>query len=424
MFKRFNTNEVIKKKRKSKRKTFKRQSPKRKHIHPIDFRIVIIVTLLLTAGVLMIFSASAPTVANKIEYNSDAFFFVKRQLAWIFVGSILGSIMVIMPINFFRNNAITFILIGLFFLFLIATEAVFKINLPFVIERNGATRWIDIGVTEIQVVEFIKLAYIIYASAWLAAIEKKLKKNLNTQDHINIILKFLIPLGLTSLLVLAQRDLDTTAILVLTIFSIFFVAFNQRIYTLAIISLLILSFSVGILAIKLEDYRAQRFEGYLEILLNGEPSSESARNQNFQTWSGIIAIGSGGLLGKGYTESRSKHGFLQEAAYTDSIFAVTAEEFGFIGSFLIIIAFLYLTRIGIDIASKIDDKFASFVAVGITSWISIQAYLNIAANLSVIPFGGIPLPFLSYGGSSTIALLMAIGLLLNISRFTDKNRSS
>ncbi|BCX14019.1 MAG: cell division protein FtsW [Candidatus Dojkabacteria bacterium] len=374
---------------------------------------------MLTIGLLMIFSASAPTVANKVEYNSDAFFFVKRQLAWIFVGGILSIFMFIFPLNFFKKNSFLFLSIGLFFLLIIAIEAVFKINLPFVIERNGAVRWIDVGVTEIQIVEFIKLAYIIYASAWLTSIEKEIKKSSSTEDHVKIILKFLIPLGIVSLLVLAQRDLDTTAILVLTIFSIFFVAFNEKIYTLAIVSLLILSFSVGLLAIQLEDYRAQRFQGYLEIILNGEPSDESARDQNFQTWSGIIAIGSGGIFGKGYTESRTKHGFLQEAAYTDSIFAVIGEEFGIFGSLIVIGCFLYLSKVGVDIAKNCSDKFGSLVAVGITSWISIQAYLNIAANLSVIPFGGIPLPFLSYGGSSVIALLMATGLLLNISRIRN-----
>ena len=121
----------------------------------------------------------------------------------------------------------------------------------------------------------------------------------------------------------------------------------------------------------------------------------------------------------GYGESRQKLFFLQEAAYTDSIFSVFAEEFGLLGSLILVFGYFYFMALGLQIARNANNKFLALIAIGVTAWICIQAFLNIAANLALIPFGGMPLPFFTYGGSNTITTLMAIGILLNVSKTSN-----
>jgi cell division protein FtsW len=181
-------------------------------------------------------------------------------------------------------------------------------------------------------------------------------------------------------------------------------------------SLLIVSAIMGLAATLLASYRMSRFQSFLQILINGEPSNTFKRGESFQVWNGLVALGLGGLLGVGYGQSKQKLFFLQEAAYTDSIFSIVGEEFGLLGTLAVILGFLVILSIGLKIAKEAPNKYLFLFASGITAWIIIQAFLNIAANLALIPFGGIPLPFLTYGGSNTIMILIGVGLLLNISK--------
>jgi cell division protein FtsW len=173
---------------------------------------------------------------------------------------------------------------------------------------------------------------------------------------------------------------------------------------------------MGLAATLLASYRMSRFQSFLQILINGEPSNTFKRGESFQVWNGLVALGLGGLLGVGYGQSKQKLFFLQEAAYTDSIFSIVGEEFGLLGTLAVILGFLVILSIGLKIAKEAPNKYLFLFASGITAWIIIQAFLNIAANLALIPFGGIPLPFLTYGGSNTIMILIGVGLLLNISK--------
>jgi cell division protein FtsW len=162
--------------------------------------------------------------------------------------------------------------------------------------------------------------------------------------------------------------------------------------------------------IKFEPYRMARFT----IFLN--PSADQS-GAGYQINQALLAIGTGGLAGLGFGQSRQKFNYLPEAA-TDSIFAVTAEELGFFRSGLLVVAFLIIAYNGYKVAEKAPDRFSRLLAVGITTWICFQALLNIAAMLSLVPLTGVPLPFISMGLSSTIMLLLASGILINISRFT------
>jgi len=303
--------------------------------------------------------------------------------------------------------------------------------MPGVVTLNGATRWIRIpGVFDIQPAELAKLAIILFTSFWLTIsdnaknkIEKWIKGYKNN-EYLHPILKFcykflpLIVVVVTSLLILLERDLDTIVVIVLTFFAISFAASTTKKESRFVLLMLILALIVGVGASIIEPYRRERVQSFVEILVNGEP--ENKQGSSFQIWNGLIAIGSGGLFGVGYGESRQKLFFLQEAAYTDSIFAVFGEEFGLLGSLILIFGYFYFMSLGLQIARNAKNKYLALIALGITGWISIQAFLNIAANLAIIPFGGMPLPFFTYGGSNTLVTLMGVGLLLNISKSSNQ----
>src|SRR5690606_6937481 len=196
--------------------------------------------------------------------------------------------------------------------------------------------------------------------------------------------------------------------------SVFYVSRKEKSEIYKVIGIAAVALIAGFIAISTVSYRNSRLQCYEEILIYGEPIGDSKIGDCFQVWNGLIGVGSGGLFGVGYGQSRQKLFFLQEAAYTDSIFTVVAEEFGLVGSVAVILGFVVFLSQGLRIAKNAPSRYTTFVTVGITSWITIQALLNIAANLALIPFGGMPLPFLTYGGSNTIMILAGVGILLNI----------
>lgn len=387
-----------------------------------DPRLVSLVAIFTIAGVIMIFSASAAQTGNNPDFGFDSFYFVKRQILWIFIGVLAATFLYFIPIEAYRALSAPMLAVGIVLLMIIIPEALFGVDIPFVLTKNGATRWLGFGSFDVQPAEFIKFAFVVYLSAWLTRSINKgsKKKEISSDEVVTVVLPFIFLIGLIGSLVLAQKDLDTTVIIVLTILTVYYIAGTNAIHTATVVSILIFSVFFGAFAISQEDYRRSRVTSWWEITLNGEPSAEGQLDESFQNWNGIIAIASGGIFGRGFNESRYKLGFLQEAAYTDSIFAVIGEEFGLVGAILIILGFLYFASIGFDIAQKAPNKFAALMATGMTSWIIIQAFLNIAANLGVIPFGGMPLPFFSYGGSGTVTIFMAIGVILNVSKYSTQ----
>lgn len=405
------------KKKPSKQKVHREITNRKKEKRFVDSRLVALVVIFSISGILMIFSASAAQAGDNPDFGYDSFFLVKRQIIWVLLGSFLAIFLYYIPLPSFRNLSAPMLAVGIILLIVLVPEAVFKIDMPLVKTLNGATRWIDLGAFDLQPAEFIKFAFVVYLSAWLTRKNDGSKSKISSDQIMNVVLPFIILLGSISLLVLAQKDLDTTAIIVLTVLTVYYIAGTDRVHTYTVFGILLFSLIFGSFAITQEDYRRGRVTSFWEILINGEPSTSSKLDESFQNWNGIVAIANGGLFGRGFTESRYKLGFLQEAAYTDSIFAVIGEEFGFVGAMLIILGFLFFASVGYEIAQKAPNKFASLLATGMTSWIIIQAFLNIAANLAVIPFGGMPLPFFSYGGSSTIAIFMAVGVIANVSKY-------
>lgn len=421
----------------------KRDSKITKHKKPStkgkpDIQILIVSTFLTLFGVIMVFSASAFLSLQNESFNNDPFYIFNRHLIWIFASVIFAYIFYKLPINSLTKLSLVWIIIMIVIMIYMLPEALSSIadpqtcrkaiEMPLVNTKNCGTRWIDLGFFDMQPSEFIKIPLIIFTAYWISLGDKSKKK---VDEYIksfknNEVLHFLlyvslvflpfILLAIVVLLVLAQRDLDSAIVIAVPIIAIYFAATTKRSQIYSLIGVLVIGVFAGLLLVTQQDYRRGRSDSYVEILLEGEPSVQSQSSTGFQVWHGLIAIGSGGVFGKGYNESREKFYYLQEAAYTDSIFAVTAEEFGLIGSVTILLSFLFLGSRGFRNASENPSKFESYVIIGITTWILIQAFLNIAANLSIIPFAGMPLPFFSYGGSNTLMILIAIGVLLNLSR--------
>lgn len=391
-----------------------------------NYSLIIVVILMLLFGLLMIFSASA--VIAYIYEGGDTFFFFKKQILWIAIGTFLAFLAYRMELSSLRKHSILIMGVTILLMLYLVPEALFDIQMPFVDTINGATRWINIGITTIQPSEIAKLSVIIFSASWFTMSDKKkssIEAYIRKQKDYPIFQSILtlcyktfpfIVMGIVIALVLIQKDLDTVVIIALIFISIFYLSGQGRRHMLVTASLLVVSGIMGMAATLMARYRMSRFQSFLQILINGEPSNTFKRGESFQVWNGLVALGLGGLFGVGYGQSKQKLFFLQEAAYTDSIFTIVGEEFGLLGTLAVILGFLVILSIGLKIAKEAPNKYLFLFASGITAWIIIQAFLNIAANLALIPFGGMPLPFLTYGGSNTIMILIGVGLLLNISK--------
>lgn len=393
----------------------------------IDRRLIGLTLILLAGGLLMIFSASA---LLSYDRYGDTFHFLKLQLMWIAVGSISMTFFIVVPLSVLKHLSTLMLAGSIVLLLYILPEALFGnsvenidgsitnsgLQMPFVVARNGATRWIEFGSFSFQPSELVKFSFVLYLAAWLSKDFKLDQKKLSADHAKKVLIPFAGLVGTVSLLILAQRDFDTAVIMFLTLMAIYYVAGNSRIHTQGAVLLLTCAIIVGSIALVVEPYRFSRIQVFADLFINGEPTTVDSRDEAAQQWSAILGCGSGGLFGKGYNEADIKNGFLQDAAFTDSIFIVICEEFGFVGSATVTLGFLYFAIIGYGISIRAPDKFSVLAGIGATSLIAIQGLLNIAANLSLIPFGGMPLPFFTYGGTATITAMMAVGLLLNISR--------
>lgn len=355
-----------------------------------DFLLVVITLLLLTIGLIMVYSASAVWASYKFD---DSFYFAKRQLLFAGIGVI--AMFFIMRVDYWTWRIWSKILIAVCFLLLLL------VLIPGIgMERNGSRSWIGVGAFSIQPSEFMKLAMIAFLAKFLS--EK--------QKNITSFRKGFAPaLGIVFsafAIIMLQPDLGTGTVMVGTCIIMIFVS-GARIAHFIFLGLLGLS---GFAALVLSaPYRIKRITSYLNPW-------EDPLGSGFQIIQSLYAVGPGGLFGMGLGQSRQKFFYLPEPQ-TDFIFAILSEELGFIGGSLILLLFSVLLWRGIRIALGAPDLYGSFLAVGIISMVAIQVMINIAVVTGLIPVTGITLPFLSYGGSSLTLMLMAIGVLLNVSRY-------
>lgn len=347
----------------------------------LDNKLLVLSLILAVVGLVAIADASAPLAEREF---SDRFFFVKQQASWALIGVFFLFLFMKVKYTFWEKVAKL-----LFALNLVLLLAVF---IPGVgTELLGAKRWIFIGPISIQPSEFLKLTM----AAYLAKVASKDGKTA----------AYLVPIIIASILIMLQPDLGTTIVLVGMGFTQLFVS---GVGLLTIFLSGIFGSLAVIFAIITSPYRKERLLTFLEATRDPLGSSYHIRQI-------LLALGSGGLFGVGLGQSRQKYLFLPETA-TDSIFAVIAEEVGFVGTSILIAAFAYLVIRGVKIAKKAPDKFSQIMAVGVITWIGGQALLNIGSMVALVPLTGIPLPFISYGGSSLVATLAGIGVLLNISK--------
>lgn len=377
--------------------------------HKPDSIILIFAIMMAIFGAIMIFDASV-FQANTVFH--DQFYFLKSQLVWLVVG-IIPAVLV----YFWDYRKI----LKLAFPALIITVVLLILVLVLGEALNGSKRWFAIGaLPKIQPAEFAKITLIMYLSSWLAKRDYKYKdfKSALREGFIKNLLGFLAILGIVAVLILLEPDLGTTMILCITCFLMFLMAGEDKTHTLASVSVLLLLVPVAALAAILEPYRLQRVMTFMSLLFTGKVADP--QGSGYQMQQILIGIGSGGLFGTGFGQSRQRFGYLVEnTAFTDSIFAVILEELGFLGGTIIIIAWLIFLWRGLKIAMGAPDKEGKLLAAGITIWLVLQTLLNIAANVGFIPLTGMPIPFLSYGGSSTIVSLIGIGILLNISKYSN-----
>jgi len=337
--------------------------------------------------------ASASPVIGEARFG-EIYFFLKNQLLGVGVGVIAFLAGWRIKYTFWKKMAPLILVASLL---LMALVFIPKIGL----ELKGAARWIELGPITIQPSEIMKLAFVMYMAAWLASKQKEVK------TFSTGFLPFLIMLSVVSLFFILQPDIGTLGVLVITATLLFFAGGGK----LAQIGILCLIGIIGLgIIVATQPYRLDRISVFLK-------PSEDIQGIGYQLNQSLIAIGSGGLWGKGFGMSQQKFYYLPEPT-GDSIFAVFGEEFGFMGNIVLIMLFLLFSWRGIRIANHIPDSFGSYLAVGITLLIVIQAFINMAAISGLVPLTGLPLSFISYGSSALVINLAAVGMLMNISKYT------
>lgn len=361
-----------------------------KNIQRSDHLLSLTVFALIAFGLIMIYSVSKYLSLQLTDGASDKYF-VLDQLKALGLGIVAWLVFQNIDYRLWRKYSGWMLIISLALLLMV-----------FLFGHSGSTgaqRWINIFGFRFQPAEIVKLTFLIYLSGWFS-------KKIEHKEEINkSFWFFIIIVALISFFLLEQKDLGTLSVILGIAAGIYFAA-GASISYLGLAGLL--GAGLFYLAVRKESYRMERILAFLNPNSGTLSTSYHVRNA-------LIAIGSGGLFGLGFGQSRQKYLYLPEA-HTDSIFAIIAEELGFIGAGLVVAAFIFLAIRGFRIAQESADVFGRLLAVGIVVWIIFQAFVNIAAMLSLIPLTGIPLPFISYGGSNLVVSLAAVGILLNISK--------
>lgn len=363
----------------------------------IDRTLLIIVVLLVVGGFFVFSSASLGLLAREgARFSSVAF---SQIIFGIIGGGIALSVTSRIHYRIWRKYA--------FYIFLFAIFLTLLVFVPGLgLSHGGAQRWIIFGSFSFQPAELLKIAFIIYLATWLSGMQKQIG------TFTKGTLPFVGILGIVGVILLLQPDTDTFIILAAASGAMFITAGGKwrdmlGVFIAGVLILILLAFS--------RPYIMDRLTTFLD------PSADP-QGKSYQIQQSLIAIGSGGLSGRGFGQSIQKFEYLPEPI-GDSIFAVFAEEFGFIGSIILVALFTFFAFRGYKIATETPDLFSMLLVVGIITLITIQAFLNIAAMLSIAPLSGLPLPFISHGGTALFSTLAAVGIVLNISKYKRRRKS-
>ncbi|MDM8528443.1 putative lipid II flippase FtsW [Anaerolineales bacterium HSG24] len=356
--------------------------------HNMDYFVLITVAALLFFGLMMIYSATF--ALGYQQYNQPTYYF-SRQLLWVGIGLLAMVIFANVEYHTWRRFSI---------LIMAGTMSLMLLVLIVGGEYFGAQRWLFRG--SIQPSELSKLAIIIYLADWLAVKGDKIR-----QVSYGV-LPFGILLSLIAGLIVLQQDLSTAILVSVTALVMFFVAGGDLWQIIAGLSAGTMVFAMLIVS---SSYRLARITAFLDPI-NSDPLGDG-----YQIRQILIALGSGGVTGLGLGASRQKFGYIP-ASHTDGIFAILGEELGLLGCLVVIGLFVFLAYRGFQIALAAPDTFGSILAVGITFSLVFQAIVNVGVITALLPFTGIPLPFISFGGSSLVVSMASVGLLLAVSRRT------
>lgn len=372
------------------KRKYKIKMPK-KETKQVDKTILSIILSLSVFGLIMISSASV--LYSKTRFDDPNYFLTHQFFYGFLPGILVLYIFSKIDYHWWKKISVPFFFITIVALILVFIPGVGK-------NIYGASRWINLGPISFQPSEMAKISIILYLAAWLASRGKD-----RIRDVYEGMIPFLGILAIMGFLIIKQPDTGTLGVIVLISMSMFFVsgANLSHIWGIFLAGLVALA---GLIAVA--PYRLNR----MLVFLNPEHDPQGV---GYQISQALLAVGSGGFLGVGLGHSRQKFNYLPEPV-GDSIFAIVSEELGMIGASIVVILFLAFALRGLKIAKNAPDDFGKIVAIGIVGWVTFQAFVNIAAILAIIPLTGIPLPFISYGGTSFVFLMVAMGILLNISK--------
>lgn len=359
--------------------------------HKPDYFLILIIFAIVFFGLVILFSAS---MVLSRDVSGHGYYFLKHQLLYgIIPGLFLFFVFQKINYKYWQKISFHLIIVGIILLcFVLIPGAGYS--------HGGARRWIALGGFSFQPFEFVKLFFIIYLSALLC---KKGKREQVIKESLK---PFLVISGIITVLILFQPNISALVILFLIAGIIYFLAGMKISYLVMLAGLISAGFAVFV---KTTGYNINRLIVYLHPEIDPQ-------GVGYQINHALLAIGSGGLFGLGLSHSVQKWKYLPEVI-GDSIFAIVAEELGLIGAGILIVLFVGLAWRGFKVAKKTSDKFGYLLAGSIVGWLSFQAFINMASISGLIPLTGIPLPFISYGGSAMVVSLASMGILVNISKY-------
>lgn len=366
---------------------------RKERIH-FDYWLFGAIFILMALGLLILSGVSS--VFSLKDAGSSGYYFFHQLVLAVIPGIILAAVAFFVPISFLKKISFGFILFSLFLMAIVFVPGIG-------ITSGGASRWINVGFTTFQPSEILKLSFIIYLAAWL---DSRLKEKHKSHDFKKTFLPFICILGLIFILFYLQSNASNLILFLSIALSMYFLSGTPFWQSLALglggaaaAAFLILS----------APYRLNRLMVLLGVV-------KDPMGVGYQIEQSLITIGSGGIFGAGLGASFQKAGNFLPQTMSDSIFSIFAEETGFLGAMVVISLFIIIFIRCIKIALKTDDKFSQLFVIGFGSWICLQAFINIGAMIQLIPLTGMPLPFISYGGSHVVMELIGAGIVLNISK--------
>ena len=359
-----------------------------------------IVFLWAVVGVLLVIGLGATTSASAVVSQTEGlpwWHFTLRQGMWIALGLVVALLVSRIPYRLYARFAWPILILAI--AGLVATALIGDVV-------NGSRRWIDLGPFDLQTSEFAKFGVVVFLAATLAKKGRELRS-----DYGHFLVPVVASLGVTAALIMAQPDLGTTLIVAAGAFGV--VIASRAPFRYVVGTGLVGAVAAGILAFS-APYRFDRISGWLN------PEADPL-GTGYQLIHSLRALGSGGVLGVGLGESRARWQYLPNA-HTDFIFSIVGEELGFAGAIFVVVLFVALGAVCLAISMRAKDEFGRLLGVGITTWLSAQAIVNIGGTVGAIPITGMVLPFVSYGGSALIVAMAAVGVLTSIARESSPNK--